>query len=165
MLILTTEMTAFLAAGVAHQVGGCTPQGRPCLCRALAAQVEADSRLLVLISGESGFEVLDAIRATRRVAVNFTSPANYRSLHLKGEDAEVSAAGGRYRELLDSRHAAFRANLVPLGFPPEYTSAWYSVPDDDLVAIHFTPLIAFNQTPGPGAGNILALHRAGNNDA
>lgn len=154
---LTPDMIEFLAAGVAHQVGACTPDGRPCLCRALASEVEPDCRVLVLISAEAGFEVLDAIRATQRVAVNFTSPANYRSMHLKGIDAVISAGGAGNRPLLEQRHAAFRANLIPHGFPLEYTSAWYSLPNDDLMAIRFTPILAFNQTPGPGAGSALAL--------
>jgi hypothetical protein len=69
----------------------------------------------------------------------------------------VSIGGPQYRSLVDERHRAFREQLIPYGYPPALTSAWYNVPDDDLVAIHFTPLMARNQTPGPGAGNVLAL--------
>jgi hypothetical protein len=32
-MALTDEMIAMLAAGVAHQVGGCTNAGRPVVCR------------------------------------------------------------------------------------------------------------------------------------
>ena len=60
-MALTEDMIQLLASGVAHQVGGCTNAGRPVVCRGLAAQHEA-GRLLVIISSESGFEVLDAIR-------------------------------------------------------------------------------------------------------
>ena len=63
-MALTDDMIQLLSAGVAHQVGGCTNAGRPVVCRGLAAQHEA-GRLLVIISAESGFEVLDAIRAER----------------------------------------------------------------------------------------------------
>ena len=154
---LTQDMIELLSAGVAHQVGGCTASGRPVVCRGLAAQTCDDDRIVVIISAESGFEVLDAIRETGRIAVNFTLPANFRSMSLTGRDAVVSFGGARYRTLVNERHSAFNEQLVRYGFPPEYTTAWYSTPDTDLMAIHFTPLTARNQTPGPGAGNALEL--------
>ncbi len=157
MTTLTQDMIDLLAAGVAHQIGACTASGRPVLCRGLAAQAEDDGRVAVILSGESGFEVLDAIRETGRVSVNFTLPENYRSLNLAGRDATVSLGGARYRALVDARHRAFREQLRPYGFPPEFTTAWYCAPDEDLMAIHFTPISARNQTPGPGAGNPLEL--------
>src|SRR5580693_1213085 len=107
MAILTTDMIEFLGEGVAHQVGGCSPDGSPVLCRGLAGTVEGD-HVVVLLSKVSGFEVLDAVRDTGWVAVNFTLPANYRSLHVKGRDATVSIGGARYRALLKARHKAYR---------------------------------------------------------
>lgn len=154
---LTPDMLQLLAAGVAHQVGACTAQGRPVLCRGLAATLESDGRVVVIVSGESGFEVLDAIHQTQRISVNFTLPESFRSLNLSGRDALVNPDGARYRELVDARHMAFRAQLAPYGFPTGFTTAWYSAPDADLVAITFTPVSARDQTPGPGAGNALAL--------
>jgi hypothetical protein len=154
---LTQDMIELLSAGVAHQVGGCTASGRPVVCRGLAAQTCDDDRIVVIISAESGFEVLDAIRETGRIAVNFTLPENFRSMSLTGRDAVVTEGGSRYRALVDTRHCAFREQLIRYGFPPDYTTAWYGSPDEDLVAIHFTPTMARNQTPGPGAGNALEL--------
>lgn len=156
--MLTQEMIDLLAAGVAHQIGACTLSGRPVLCRGLAAQVEADGRMVVVVCGQSGFEVLDAIRETGRVSVNFTLPENFRSLNLTGRDATVGPGGARYRALVDARHRAFQEQLQRFGFQPEYTSTWYSAADDDLMTICFTPLNARNQTPGPGAGNALELN-------
>jgi len=157
MTALTQDMIELLAAGVAHQVGACTAEGLPVLCRGLAATVEDDGRLVVVLSGESGCEVLAAIRHNGQVAANFTLPETYRSMQLKGRDAEVRHGGARYRALVDARHRAFAAQLAAYGFPPAYTTAWYNVPDDDLMTIRFTPYGAWNQTPGPGAGNALAL--------
>ena len=155
MALLTADMLELLDMGVAHQIGGCTRAGRPVLCRGLAAALEADGRLAIILSGESGFEVLDAVRETAWVAVNFTLPANFRSLSLKGRDARVGPDGSRFRDTLRERHRAFREQLVPFGFPAAYTNAWYDVPDDDLHVIRFTPIGAWNQTPGPGAGNAV----------
>jgi hypothetical protein len=156
-MTLTQDMVDFLALGVSHQVGGCTDQGRPSLCRGLAAQVEPDGRLVVILSAESGFEVLAAVRQTRRVAVNFTLPETYKSISLLGRDAEVGAAGTGFRDLIEDRHVKFREQLAAHGIPPSYTESWYIRPDEDLMAIRFTPFSARNQTPGPDAGAALAL--------
>ena len=155
-MALTDDMIQLLSAGVAHQVGACTNAGRPVVCRGLAAQHEA-GRLLVILSSESGFEVLDAIRQNGNIALNVTLPANFRSMSFVGNDAVVRGSGAAWRPLVDTRHAAFREQLKPYGFPPDYTNAWYSAPDEQLVAIRFTPMVARNQTPGPGAGNKVEL--------
>lgn len=157
MPALTPDMIDFLASGVSHQLGGCDRHGRPSLCRALAAAVEDDGRLLVLLCGVAGFEVLDAIRTTGQVSVVFALPQDFSALHVKGSDAVVSAAGPACRALLEQSRRAFDAQLAPFGFAPDYTLAWYGVPDDDLVAVRLTPNGAWNQTPGPGAGSALEL--------
>lgn len=156
-MTLTQDMIDFLALGVSHQVGACSHDGTPTLCRGLAAQLEADGRLVVILSAESGFEVLAAVRETRRVAVNFTLPETYKSMSLLGRDAEVSPGGGAFRDLVRDRHVKFRRQLEGHGIPPSYTESWYVRPDDDLMAIRFTPFSARNQTPGPDAGAALAL--------
>jgi len=155
-MALTDEMIRLLSAGVAHQVGACTNAGRPVVCRGMAAQHEA-GRLLIIISSESGFEVLDAVRQNGNIAVNITLPENYRSMSFIGNDAVVRGSGAAWRPLVEERRAAFTAQLLRYGIQPEYTNAWYSAPDEHLVAIRFTPMAARNQTPGPGAGDPLAL--------
>jgi hypothetical protein len=156
-MALTQDMVDFLASGVSHQVGGCTNEGRPSLCRGLAAQLEGDGRLVVILSGESGFEVIAAVRENRRVAVNFTLPETYKSISLLGRDAEVGPGGGGFRELVYDRFVKFRDQLAGHGIPPSYTESWYLRPDEDLMAIRFTPFSARNQTPGPDAGAALPL--------
>jgi hypothetical protein len=156
-MALTEDMIELLGAGVAHQVGACTQEGRPSLCRGLAAQVEPDGRLVVILSGEMGFEVIAAVRDTRRVAVNFTLPETYRSMSLLGRDAEVGPAGDRLRDLVMDRYVKFKAQLEVHGIPASYTDSWYLRPAEELVAIRFTPFSARNQTPGPDAGSALAL--------
>lgn len=156
-MALTQELIDLLAAGVAYQVGGCTNEGRPSLCRGLAAALEADGRLVVILSAEAGFEVIAAVRENGRVALNLTLPENYKSVSLLGRDAIVSHGGAGFRELVHDRFVKFKAQLDVHGIPPAYTEAWYVRPDDDLTAIRFTPFSARNQTPGPDAGSALAL--------
>lgn len=155
---LSDDLLDFLASGVAHQVGGCTAGGRPLICRALAAEALQDGRLRVLISSVQAFELLDAIRSNGRVALCLVAPGDYRAVHLKGRDAQISAADGpRERALVAERMRRFAAQLAPFGFPPGYARALYAVPDGALAAITFTPEGAWSQTPGPGAGHALDL--------
>jgi hypothetical protein len=157
MARLTDDMLEFISSGVAHQVGACTAEGRPLICRALAAEQEGDGRVLVLMSSESGFEVLPAIQANQRISLVMVAPQSFRTLHLKGRDATVAPAGPEHGELMDQRQAAFQCQLEPYGYSTAYVPACYSVPTGQLVAIRFTPEGAWNQTPGPGAGHAVAL--------
>ncbi len=157
MPTLTSEMLEFIASGVAHQVGACRSDGLPAICRALAAREEADGRLLVLISGASGYEVLDAIRANGRISLVMVAPQSYRALHLKGRDAVVEPVAPALRPLVEQRRVAFQRQLDIYGFPSAYTHAWYNSEDADLMAIRFTPYGAWTQTPGPGAGATVEL--------
>ena len=157
MASLTPDMLEFIASGVAHQVGARSADGMPCICRALAAQEEADGRVVVLISGESGYEVLDAIRANGLVSLVMVAPESFRALHLKGSDATVESGELHYRPLVEQRRLRFQRQLESHGFPSEYTHAWYSIDGVELMAIRFTPNGAWNQTPGPGAGARVEL--------
>jgi hypothetical protein len=156
-MALTQDIIELLSAGVAHQIGACTSDGRLSLCRGLAAQLEPDGRLLVILSAECGVDVISAVRETGRIALNLTLPENYKSISLLGRDAIVSHGGAAFRDLVQDRYRKFRAQLDVHGIPPPYTEAWYLRPDDDLMAVRFTPFSARNQTPGPDAGSALAL--------
>jgi hypothetical protein len=159
-MALTQDMINFLATGVSHQVGGCTNDGRPSICRGLAARPEPDGRLLLILSAESGFEVLAAVRENGRVALNLTLPENYKSMSLLGRDAVVGPGGAEFQPLVLDRYNKFRAQLERHGVPPSDTEAWYLRSDDDLMAIRFTPYSARNQTPGPDAGSAMELKPA-----
>lgn len=159
MACLTDEMRHFIASGVAHQVGVCRRDGLPAICRALAAQEEADGRLAVVISAESGYEVLDAIGANGLISLVLVAPQSYRALHLKGRDAVVASGEPDYRPLTERRRVAFQAQLDGYGFPSGYTRAWYNIDETELKVIRFTPFGAWTQTPGPGAGSSVELAR------
>jgi hypothetical protein len=154
---LPSELVEFLGTGVAHQIGACDRAGRPSICRALGATVDERGRLVVILSGESGFEVLDAIRATGLVSAVFVQPSTYRTLHVKGRDAHVSLTAPEHRALLPVRREAFLRQIAHYGFTRDFVMAWYTVPDDQLMAVTFTPIGAWNQTPGPGAGGAVEL--------
>ena len=157
MSTLPPELVEFLGTGVAHQIGACDRGGRPSICRALGATVDEQGRLVVMLSGESGYEVLDAIRATGLVSAVFVQPSTYRTLHVKGRDAHVGPAAPEHRALIAVRREGFLQQIAHYGFTRDFVMAWYTVPDDQLMAITFMPIGAWNQTPGPGAGAAVDL--------
>lgn len=143
-----------------YRLGACDRDRRPSVCRALAASLLPDGRVRVLLSGDAGSQLLDAIRETGQVAALMISPESNRTLHLKGRDAVVEPADvAAAAALLDERRAALAHSLRADGFPPDspILVAWYTVRDGDLHAISFTPWGAWDQTPGPGAGAAVEL--------
>jgi hypothetical protein len=65
---LPREWIEHLQQGVSHRLGSSHADGRPAISRALASQVLPDGRLEVLFAIAMGQDLLDAVRATGRVA-------------------------------------------------------------------------------------------------
>ena len=158
MATLPPEWIAHIAAGVSHRLGSCGRDGRPGICRALAADVLPDGRMLILVAGGPGADVLQAIRETAQVAAVLGLPTTQRTLHVKGRDASVAAAGPEHEALLVARREAFFEQVEPFGFNRELLmNTWYSVHDGGVMSVTFTVSGAWNQSPGPGAGQPIEL--------
>ncbi|MBL8289277.1 MAG: hypothetical protein JNL85_14960, partial [Rubrivivax sp.] len=101
--------------------------------------------------------LLRDVALTRRVAVAFSQPSTNRTLQLKGCDAAVQPA--QPADVAQARRylALFAAEIVPLGWPPDFAQAVLWHEPAGLMAVRFTPEGAFHQTPGPGAGAPLPL--------
>jgi len=154
---LPPEWLPHFEVGVSHRLGACSRDGQPSICRALAAEVLADGSVRVLVASDEGAKVLPSIRDTGHVAVTLGEPQTHRTLHLKGRNAAVVPVGAELNALLESRYQAFAAQVVPLGFKVESIHPWYMVPEGMLMSVCFTISGAWNQTPGPGAGQAVAL--------
>jgi hypothetical protein len=155
---LPQEWIDHFGAGVAHRLGSCSADGRPGICRGLAADVLPDGRVLVLTTRSAGPDVLDAIAQTGQVAAVLALPQTHRTLHLKGRDAKVAAAGPEHEPLLAARREAFLAQVAPYGVTSEsLVSNWYTVSGGDLMSVTFTISGVWNQSPGPGAGQAIEL--------
>jgi hypothetical protein len=157
---LPAEWLPHFADGVSHRIGSVTVAGEPRICVALAADVLADGRVLVLLGAHTGREVLAAIRETAQVAVVLGQPMSHRTLHLKGSDAEVAPSEAAHLDLLNTRLESFAQALAPFGFCREQlATTWYAVRTTGLMTVRFTPTGAWNQTPGPAAGQAVELQR------
>lgn len=157
---LPPDWAAHLESGVSHRLGSSHADGQPEICRALAAQALADGRLEVLLAVETGDRLLAAAQSTRRIAYVAAQPGSHRTLHVKGVDAEVFAATPAHAPLFERCRERFIAQVAPFGFTREAIMAiWYDLDVQRLAGIRFTPIGAWDQTPGPGAGHAVELLR------
>lgn len=159
MPTLPAEWIEHFPSMTSYRLGACDRAGTPAVCRALAVQLLAQGGVRVLVAGDAGVRVLQAIRDTGQAAVLMVSPETNRTLHMKGRDARVARAGAECDALLAERRDALLRSLRSDGFPPDapLVASWYAVRDGNLYSVSFTPWGAWNQTPGPGAGAAVEL--------
>lgn len=156
---LPPEWTDHVSAGVSLRVGSCSPQGEPAIGRGLAAECLPDGRVRVLVEGQACVEVLQGVRETGRISVVMGLPSTQRSLHVKGSDGVVDRAEtAADHALLQERLSAFARQVAPFGFAREDLVAnWYDVRAGDLWQVAFALDGAWDQSPGPGAGQPVGL--------
>lgn len=153
---LAAEPAALLERRVSIIVGTRDAALRPHVMRATGCKLSADRRrLLVLMPALSGADVLADLRANRRIAVVFSEPSSHRTLQVKGDDAEVDDATAEEQAMAAPYRARFAAEIAQLGFGPTVATTMLGH-EEPLVAIRFTIAEAFEQTPGPAAGERLA---------
>jgi len=149
------EHAALIARGVSIIVGSRDTSLRPHLMRAVGCRLSADWRQATLLMPQGGGQVLSDLRDNGRIAVVFSEPSSNRTLQLKGQDATVTPCGPDDAALAERYVQGFVAEIGKLGFAEEVARTILNR-DDALVAVHFTIAEAFEQTPGPAAGEPLA---------
>ncbi|KQW52199.1 MULTISPECIES: hypothetical protein [unclassified Roseateles] len=158
MARLPDDWIAHLQQGVTLRVGSSTLQGQPELHFAHGAWTLPDGRMELLVRSVPGADLLDAIRATGRVAVSAGRPSNYRVLHVKGVDAEVLPAYAEQGPKFAQCFEAWLRQIEMFGADRRQIMAVMGeLTLADLSCVRFTPLAAWDQTPGPGAGQPIDL--------
>ncbi|ODU99759.1 MAG: hypothetical protein ABT20_16530 [Rubrivivax sp. SCN 70-15] len=156
---LGSEPAALIARRVSIIVGTRDAALRPHVMRAAGCRLSDDRRrLLLLMPALRGAEVLADLRANRQVAVVFSEPTTHRTLQVKGHDAVVGDATEEELGLAAPYHVRLADELAQLGFGASVTASLLGR-DEPLAAIRFTIAEAFEQTPGPAAGERLAPTR------
>lgn len=157
---LGPEQAALMTGRVSIIAGSRDAGHQPHLMRACGCRLSDDRRRVTLLMPRARSEpVLADLRDNGRIAVVFTEPTSNRTLQLKGGDAEVAPCRAADAELAERYAQGFAAEIGQLGFESVVARAILGH-GEELVAVHFTVAAAFEQTPGPGAGEPLAA-RAG----
>ena len=151
--LLDEEHAAFIQGGVSINAASSGPGNLPAVSRALGCRVSADRRrVTVFLAVSRSATLLEAISASRRIAVAFSLPSTHRTIQLKGTDAALAAIETGDHELAERYTRAFASDLAAAGYSEVVARTLLAHQRSDLAAVEFSPTAAFTQTPGPGAG-------------
>jgi hypothetical protein len=147
-----------LQQGCSLRIGSVSADGRPELHVGHGAWLLPDGRMELMVRSLQGAELLAAIRATGRIAVSAGVPSTYRVLHMKGLDAEVLAADAEQAAKLAVCFEAWLQQIERYGADRRRVIAGLGeLTPEKFSCVRFTPLAAWDQTPGPGAGQAIDL--------
>lgn len=155
--LLPPDLLAMMDRGVSVIVASRDLALRPSLMRALGSSIDAGGRsITVFVSRRQSRQLVQDIAATGHVAVVFSEPATHRTVQVKASRATLRQAGPADEPVLARYLASMEHEIQRVGYPPSMTRAMLAHRREDLVAISFEPEQAFDQTPGPKAGSLLA---------
>lgn len=153
---LPAAFVEMMAKGVSAIVGSRDLALKPSIMRAVGSQVEDQGRrITVYLARSQSRQLLQDIAATGWVTVVFSQPASHRTVQLKSRQAQLRAANAADVPVLARYLESMEYEIQRVGYPAPMTRAMLAHQLDDLVAVSFTPELAFDQTPGPQAGAAL----------
>ena len=154
--LIGPEQAALMARRVSIIVGSRDAHQRPHVMRAAGCRLSTDRhRITVLMPRASGQAVLDDLRDNGQIAVVFSEPSSHLTLQLKGHDATVAPCEAGDAALAEAYLQGMVEEIGQIGLPSQVAHTMLRH-GDMLVAVHFTGAAAFEQTPGPAAGEPLA---------
>jgi hypothetical protein len=146
----------FIQSGVSVIVGTRDAAMVPDAVRGCGCRVSRDRRrITVFVDRERAASLLDDLAENRAIAVVFSQPSTHRTIQLKGTDAAPVRAQASDRRLVAAHREAWISDLVGIGYSRAFAEALWGRPPEALTAVAFTPIAAFQQTPGPAAGQPL----------
>lgn len=152
---LSEAEIAFMQRGVSILVATSNPARRTSVLHAVGCRVQtrdSGSEVTVLLRPSHCPALLADIRRDGQVAVAFCLPSTHKTLQLKARDARLLPPLPSDRFLVQASAQAFGDDIALINEPAELGRQLFAGDDGDLVALCFTPLAAFDQTPGPRAG-------------
>ncbi|MCO6411283.1 MAG: hypothetical protein J5I92_00935 [Thiogranum sp.] len=156
--ILDETRAQFLSHHVSILVASCNAACMPSVVRAYGCRVAPDRRAItVFLSVAQSTAVLRDLGAGGAIAVVFSRPTTHETLQLKGARASIAPLADGDRELTLAYGCSFGEEVASVGFGEPFQRAIMSGTGEEAVAVTFTPAAAFEQTPGPSAGQPLAV--------
>ncbi len=148
------EVTAaFLQlSGLAAQVGSAGPDGRPQVAAAWGPRYNSDGTMTVYLDTARAGQTLANLAMNRNIALILADPISYKSVQIKGEWLSAAPPSEEERGAVQRHREAFASNLALVGDKPDaIRNLWM----EDVTRIDFAVHAAFDQTPGPQAGQPL----------
>lgn len=139
--------------GVSVIVSSCDPDLTPSVMRAVGSLVADGGRLItVYMCRSQSAQLLRDVAQSARLAAVFSQPSTHRTVQLKTRSARLREATEDDEPALQHYLQGMERELTSIGFAAVYARAMLTYRLDDVVAIEFVPELAFDQTPGPRAG-------------
>lgn len=153
---LRPEQQAFIEQGVAIDLAAGDAQLRPNTARGYGARLDLTSQeLTVYLARSLSQPLLDAALSQDQVAVVFCLPATETALQIKGRQLRLRPITAADWAIITQHGASFVDGIVALGYTRDFAQAYMACDAPDMVALQFTPVALFDQTPGPQAGQNL----------
>ena len=154
--LIGPDQAVWLQRPLSFIVGGRDARHRPHLMRAVAGWLSEDRRRFSLLMPERhGGTLLADLRANACIAVVCSEPSSHRTLQLKGRGAQLLPADAEDEARAARYLTGFAAEIGQIGFPARVAEALLA-PGGPVWRIEFEIEAAFEQTPGPSAGEPLA---------
>lgn len=155
--VLTDAQASFIVGPHSIYAASRSVAQRPSMARCLGCELSADRQSITLLfHAEQASALLRDIRETATIAVVYNEPTTHVTLQLKGNDARKIPLP-ETADAIAARHlAGFFKVVEQRGFSLELVRAALYDGTGPLAAVRFTPVAAFQQTPGPKAGERLA---------
>lgn len=154
--LLPPDLLAMIGRGVSVIVSSCGHDLTPSLMRAVGSQISpAGDRITVFLNRSQSARLLQDVASTGRVAVVFSEPYSHRTVQVKASRARLREACAEDEPALQRYCQAMQGELGRIGFAPAFAVAMLAYRLEDVSAIEFAPEQAFDQTPGPRAGQPL----------
>jgi len=130
------------------------PGAAPFVCRGygLSAELRESDRIRVHVLKSQWARVAGLLREDQPLAVLATSGLDNESYQLKGKYAGCRASSEELAPMLDRQR-----RIASLHFP--HLVSLTNVKPSDCLAVGIDIAVAYEQTPGPGAGSLLAERR------
>ena len=145
-----------MARGVSVIVSSCGHDLTPSLMRAVGSQISPQGdRITVFLNRQQSTQLLRDVASTGRVAVVFSEPHSHRTVQLKSREARLREVTPDDVPALQRYLRAMQGELGRIGLAPDFAAAMLAHRLEDLSAVTFAPEQAFDQTPGPRAGQPL----------
>jgi hypothetical protein len=147
------KLKEFIESGVATLVGTGDARSRPQIAYGWAPRVVDQSGVMeVFIERARAGKTLANLRSNGHIAVTLAHPVSVRSVQFKGKFRAVTEPTDEDKNYVQERREDFVTSTSLVGDPPAIIRALWL---DDVQIVSSTVESAFDQTPGPNAGQPL----------
>ena len=152
MFRIDDNLKQFIESGVATLVGTGDKAGRPQIAYGWAPRVKDPATVEVFVDAARADKTVANLRSTGKIAMTVAHPVSVRSVQIKGRFIEVSGPAPEDAPYVQQRREDFVTSTSLIGDPPEtIRNLWM----EDVLKLTFSVEQAFDQTPGPNAGQPL----------